>query len=31
LQIERPSRHHKNPTEAATVDDFGQERLANRA
>ena len=31
LQIERPSRHDKNPTETATANDFGQEGLANGA
>ena len=31
LQIERPSRYHKNSTETATLDDFGQEGLANGA
>ena len=31
LQIERPSRHDKNPAETATANDFGQEGLANGA
>ena len=31
LQIERPSRHDKNPAETATADGFGQEGLANGA